>query len=78
MLIGVQDHFLFARMGGGRQPHRAGGFGTVQNAAELFQARLIFALKQAVIFQIAGEMQFVWCNSQALKPLKIRDRARGD
>ena len=70
-------------MGGGRQPYRSAGlprfsFSPLQEAAKFLEASLVPALEQTVVLQVAGEMQPGRGNSQALKPLKIGERPRGD
>ena len=85
-LKGVRHQFLFPRMGGGRQPYRpvglpglrCGGGPGLQEAAKFPETRFVPALEQAVVLQVAGEMQPGGRNSQALKPLKIGERPRGD
>ena len=82
-LKGVRHQFLFAGMGGGRQPYRPAGlprfsFSSLQETAKFLEARFVPALEQTVVFQVAGEMESGGRNPQALKPLKIRERPRGD
>ena len=63
-LKGVRHQFLFAGMGGGRQPYRPVGlprfsFSSLQETAKFLEARFVPALEQTVVFQVAGEMA-VW------------------
>ena len=60
-LKGVRHQFLFAGMGGGRQPYRPAGlprfsFSSLQETAKFLEARFVPALEQTVVFQVAGEV----------------------
>ena len=85
-LKGVRHQVLFPRMGGSRQPYRPAGLPrfsfsrgpAVQEAAKFLEASFVPALEQAVVLQVAGEMQPGGSNSQALKPLKIGERPCSD
>jgi hypothetical protein len=82
-LIGVCDHFLFPEVGGGRQPYRPPGLrrsvlGTMEPSVKIPQPGIIPSLQEPIVLQIASEMQSCGGNSQSLKAVKIRVRARSD
>jgi len=76
--VGLQHHFFLPRVGGSGQQNR--GFrplAPLEEGAKLLHLRLVLGLEEAVVFQVAGEVQARRAQAQLLQTVIIAGRAGG-